>query len=683
MAAVNYPITGPPMPFPAPADGSFPIRIEIRDLQKNADQWNLYLLGLDAFKSLDETSDLSYYGIAGIHGRPYRPWGGVQGDNPGGWQGYCTHTSILFAPWHRPYLALFEQQLYGIIQDIASKFPAESQARYQAAAATFRIPYWDWAAAPEDGGYFPVSVGRATNVDVITPTSGGKTVSIPNPLYTNKFHPLLPGDFVSQPSGNGTIPYAKWTSTLRCPNKPTSTLAVSEEDQVVQSMTTQFASIQQNVNILLTDPNYTDFTTFSNHELINEDPGYQASLEDIHNGIHGAVGGPGGHMAELDYSAFDPVFWLHHVNVDRLFAIWQAINPTQYTFDRVDTLGGGTFVIPSGSDENTTTGLAPFNDPSGQNYWTSAEVVSTQTFGYAYPETQRWLFQNDSDYQNSIQNTIQQLYGGVSNSFANGNNFVVQSAPAAVATAPIVQATQVENQKPISDAAPAPAAKQESGFHPIKGLVHHVQEIFHHDESPPADTDNARGLDLEAEIGKPDENKPEPKAITYTDYIANIKTSKHGLGESYRVHIFLGEFTPDLKSWHTQDALVGTFMAFGKNTTPGDEAETGCGKCKKDAKRDVYITGTVPLTAQIFSEVQKGNCPSMDKENVLAYLTKNLHWRVTLADGSEYPRENVPGLTITVATTEVTIPVHGRPQRSGVYENHPEVTVGRPAGAST
>jgi tyrosinase len=72
----------------------------------------------------------------------------------------------------------------------------------------------------------------------------------------------------------------------------------------------------------------------------------------------------------------------------------------------------------------------------------------------------------------------------------------------------------------------------------------------------------------------------------------------------------------------------------------------------------------------------------MNKENVLPYLTKNLHWRVTLADGSEYPREDVPGLTVSVATTEVTIPVNGRPQRSGVYENHPEVTAGRPAGVS-
>jgi hypothetical protein len=45
--------------------GSVPLRIEIRQLQQNADQWNLYLLGLDAFKKMDEKSDLSYYGVCG------------------------------------------------------------------------------------------------------------------------------------------------------------------------------------------------------------------------------------------------------------------------------------------------------------------------------------------------------------------------------------------------------------------------------------------------------------------------------------------------------------------------------------------------------------------------------------------------------------------------------------------
>jgi tyrosinase len=62
----NIPITGAPPPSPAPADGSVPLRREIRDLQANyPDQWNLYILGLEAFKANNETFELSYYEIAG------------------------------------------------------------------------------------------------------------------------------------------------------------------------------------------------------------------------------------------------------------------------------------------------------------------------------------------------------------------------------------------------------------------------------------------------------------------------------------------------------------------------------------------------------------------------------------------------------------------------------------------
>lgn len=43
------------------------MRLEVRDLQQNyPDQWNLYLLGLQAFYQLNETTDLSFYGIAGM-----------------------------------------------------------------------------------------------------------------------------------------------------------------------------------------------------------------------------------------------------------------------------------------------------------------------------------------------------------------------------------------------------------------------------------------------------------------------------------------------------------------------------------------------------------------------------------------------------------------------------------------
>ena len=93
-----------------------------------------------------------------------------------------------------------KQVLYGIIQKIASSFPESARARYQQAASTFRIPYWDWAAQPPSGDqYFPVSVGGSTTVPVITPQSNGETVQIANPLYSYKFAPLNPesGDFIS------------------------------------------------------------------------------------------------------------------------------------------------------------------------------------------------------------------------------------------------------------------------------------------------------------------------------------------------------------------------------------------------------------------------------------------------------------------------------------------------------
>jgi Common central domain of tyrosinase len=46
----------------------------------------------------------------GIHGVPYGPWQDdpTQPAEPDMQAGYCTHRSVLFVPWHRPYLMLFE-----------------------------------------------------------------------------------------------------------------------------------------------------------------------------------------------------------------------------------------------------------------------------------------------------------------------------------------------------------------------------------------------------------------------------------------------------------------------------------------------------------------------------------------------------------------------------------------------
>jgi tyrosinase len=490
---------------------------------------------------------------------------------------------------------LYEQTLWSLIQRIAAQFPAGLRARYTTAAADFRIPYWDWATqhADDPEGYFP-SIVASQYVNVYTPESPNQLTQIANPLYSTTFHTLIPGDFSTGTTGTGaTIVYDQWKTTLRYPTDPSSASATSQDDQVISSMKTNFANLRDTVNTLLTDPKYTNYVTFSNHQLISDDAGDEGSLENVHDSVHGTVGGTGGHMSELDYAAHDPAFWLHHANIDRIFAMWQALNLSNYTFDEADKSFEGTWVMLPDTRDNLNTELSPFVDGSGK-YWTPNTVLSTETFNYAYPETQRWRFKTDTEYQQNILKAVQKSYG---------------------ATTDLIAST----------------------------------------------------------IG----------SSTYTDYIATIKATKHSLQEAYRVHIFLGEIPSDETAWHSDDALAGIFMVFGRNTTPGDANETGCGKCKNDAKADVQISGIVTLTAQLLTEVQKGNCPSLNKSDVIPYLTKNLNWAVTLQDGSTHPSENVPGLVISVNTTECTISADGIPQRSGIYEPHPEVTAGRAAGATT
>jgi tyrosinase len=43
-----------------------------------------------------------------------------------------------------------------------------------------------------------------------------------------------------------------------------------------------------------------------------------------HNVVHDAVGGNGGLMADPDAAAADPIFWVHHANIDRLWFIWNT-----------------------------------------------------------------------------------------------------------------------------------------------------------------------------------------------------------------------------------------------------------------------------------------------------------------------------------------------------------------------
>jgi tyrosinase len=51
---------------------------------------------------------------------------------------------------------------------------------------------------------------------------------------------------------------------------------------------------------------------------------FQNQLENIHNGVHGSVGGT---MGYIETSAYDPLFWAHHCMIDRLWYLWQLNHP--------------------------------------------------------------------------------------------------------------------------------------------------------------------------------------------------------------------------------------------------------------------------------------------------------------------------------------------------------------------
>ncbi len=86
---------------------------------------------------------------------------------------------------------------------------------------------------------------------------------------------------------------------------------------------------------------YTDFAT---------------SLENIHNGVHDWVGGT---MGLLETAAADPLFWMHHANVDRIW--WQWQQSPQGKGQNPQLAGAEAIMDPWRYDESQTRDIANFN----------------------------------------------------------------------------------------------------------------------------------------------------------------------------------------------------------------------------------------------------------------------------------------------------------------------------------
>jgi len=113
----------------------------------------------------------------------------------------------------------------------------------------------------------------------------------------------------------------------------------------------------------------TDFKTFASGEaaMQRQKTNYGRLEASPHNHIHGFVGG---NMSSM-LSPLDPIFWLHHANIDRLWTEWERLSPGRTTSDprwlNFSLLGFDSIRPPS------------------QTALTVRGVLSTHILGYRYP----------------------------------------------------------------------------------------------------------------------------------------------------------------------------------------------------------------------------------------------------------------------------------------------------------
>ncbi|KAF7591406.1 hypothetical protein BBP40_001567 [Aspergillus hancockii] len=578
-----YPITGIKV-----ADGEkIPVRREIASWAASTHptdqiQVSLFIRALQIMRDKNLLTDqLSFYRVAGIHGLPIVPWDNVGEGN------YCPHNDFPFPTWHRPYMLLYEQCLYNIMEeDIVGKIPDNNPAKktWEAAMHKWRLPYWDWAIAQVDYGPGKEKLGVPKIVDdsqvSILKIGSQEKEQVPNPLYkyTNKINGerVAMGDTAKmkqyalgypkpkdlsdrdQTYFNNCIGTSRYASpTVSADWVP----GVENNDKVTDSLTKHpwgagggSNTIAHNVFRILSENYFQSYGPFATTRYKREKGPTKAleffSLEQIHNNIHLWTGGGAdttdGHMANVPVAAFDPIFWLHHCNVDRLFALWQFVNPGKW-FD--NTWGD--------HKDPTLKDLYPFHTHTGDIYSSDGTRDWTK-LGYTYPE----LVDTDID---QVKKAIRNLYD--------------------------VGVSELKEWKTPSNALLGGISNQH-----------------------------------------------------FNDYIINVEYDRYALGGNpYIVNFYVkGSGGP---STAAPIRHLGSFYTFSSPTL------IDCENCLVQKERGVKSKAQVPITlplCKLAFDEEYPDATNMLPGHVGVQLQDQLYWTVTTAVGREIPLSDVRGLSVSV-----------------------------------
>jgi hypothetical protein len=183
-----------------------------------------------------------------------------------------------FGPWHRYFLFLLEQQLQSYVPGVM-------------------LPYWDWTDP----------VGTIMVNDFLGPDG--------DPGSSDE---VRQGYFAREAPGTGinlTPAPPWWPAGLAGWN-------------LHAAFGTWAGALKRNVGAAASLPSAAtirsalDMVTYPTFQNALESGAGTAPFHSLHNGLHTWFGF-GSHMSSVVVSPFDPMFYLHHCNVDRLWAMWQ------------------------------------------------------------------------------------------------------------------------------------------------------------------------------------------------------------------------------------------------------------------------------------------------------------------------------------------------------------------------
>lgn len=352
---------------------------------------------------------------------------------------------------------------------------------------------------------------------------------------------------------------------------------------------------------------YHEYENFSNKAWYPNSASSYDSLESLHDEIHGVFGTNGGHMAyvrlifsvlpvvqrltcvQLEYSAFDPIFWLHHCNVDRLFAIWQAIYPSSWIEPEETAIETAT--IKEGEILTGETSLKPFHRNAAGDFWTSTTSRDVATFGYTYPEIQ-------GGTPASTRQAVNALYGS-----SSAGKIVRRSEPEGNAANKLISRAFGRGTYGIQS---LDTNRDRQSINKRGTTGSGIAGKFW-----------AMGSLLLRALGRREYLPYRNDEPTYTEWIVNVRVAQDALPNTFYIYIFLENFTDDPALWSADPNLVGTHSVFNSIAAQGD------------SKKNRITTGTIPLTNALRRNHEAGKVDIKDEKAVEAYLTKNLVWRVS------------------------------------------------------